>query len=48
MFNKGNIENFTCNGKCSGCGNCCTDFLPLTQAEVKRIQSYLVSHPEIK
>lgn len=48
MLNNNKIENFTCNGKCSGCGNCCTDFLPMSIAEVKRITSYLNAHPEIK
>lgn len=42
------ISNFTCEGKCSGCGNCCTDFLPMSHKEVKKIKGYLKEHPEIK
>lgn len=28
-------------GKCSCCGECCTDLLPLTDAELKRLKNYL-------
>lgn len=38
------VEDFTCNGKCSDCGQCCTDFLPLSRKEVKRIKAYIKSH----
>lgn len=31
-------------GKCSGCGECCTDLLPLSDAEVKRIRQYVQEH----
>ena len=48
MLNNNKVENFTCNGKCSGCGNCCTDFLPMSRADEKRIKDYLKLHPEIK
>lgn len=47
MFLKENITNYTNEGKCSNCGHCCTDFLPLTFKEVKRIKAYLKEHPEI-
>ncbi len=31
-----------CNGKnCSNCGECCTDFLPLTKREAKNIKAYI-------
>lgn len=30
--------------KCSSCGECCTDLLPLNDAEVKRIKSYAERH----
>lgn len=36
-------ESYRCNcidGKCSGCGECCTDLLPLSEQEVKRIKEY--------
>ena len=35
------ITNFTCNGKCSGCGQCCGDILHLSKQEIKRIDQYL-------
>lgn len=28
-------------GSCSGCGECCSDFLPLSDDEVKRIRAYV-------
>ena len=37
-------NNCTLDGKCSGCGECCADFLPLSEAEVKRIRNYMKSH----
>lgn len=27
-------------GSCSGCGECCSDFLPLSKDELKRIKAY--------
>ena len=38
------IEDFTVDGKCSNCGECCSDFLPMSQAEVVRIKSYMKSN----
>ncbi len=38
------ITNFTCNGKCSGCGECCGDILHLSKTEIKRIDEYLEKH----
>lgn len=35
---------FTVDDKCSGCGACCTDLLPLSDAEVRRIKSYVKNH----
>ncbi|MBQ0113055.1 MAG: YkgJ family cysteine cluster protein [Bacteroidales bacterium] len=32
---------FTCNGKCIGCGACCSNILPMTDEEIKRIKSYI-------
>ncbi|MDY4772047.1 MAG: YkgJ family cysteine cluster protein [Lachnospiraceae bacterium] len=37
-------ENNTIGGKCSGCGGCCSDFLPLTDGEIKRIKTYMKEH----
>lgn len=36
-----NIYNFTKNGKCSGCGNCCTNLLPMSQKEVDTVHRYI-------
>lgn len=33
--------NYTCNGKCSGCGECCGDILHLSRKEIKRIAKYI-------
>lgn len=38
------ITNFTCNGKCSGCGQCCGDILHLSKPEIKQIDKYLKQH----
>lgn len=40
-------ESYRCNcidGKCSGCGECCTDLLPLSGQEVERIKAYAKKH----
>ena len=42
------ITNNSCKGKCSNCGECCTEFLPITKKEYYIIKDYLVAHPEIK
>ena len=41
-----NIEifDFTYNGKCSNCGQCCSNLLPLSDSEVKRIKQYIKKH----
>ena len=39
-----NVGNFTCNGKCSGCGSCCTAFLPMTDGEINAIKRYIREH----
>lgn len=33
-------EDFTENGKCSRCGNCCASILPLSGADVKRLRKF--------
>ena len=38
------ITNKTCNGNCSCCGSCCTEFLPVTRKEVENIFKYLRTH----
>ena len=35
---------FTKDGKCSGCGECCSNFLPISEAEKKRIKDYIKKH----
>lgn len=39
-----NITNFTCNGNCSNCGECCSNFLPLSNGEIKKIKDYVKKH----
>lgn len=39
-FDKG-VYNLTCNGKCTGCGNCCSNLLPMTDEEIKVIKKYI-------
>lgn len=39
-----NIYNFTKDGKCSGCGNCCSNLLPMSQKEVDAIRRYIEKH----
>lgn len=34
-------ENFTCNGKCSCCGNCCIPWCPITEEEYQIINDYI-------
>lgn len=38
------VIDFTCNGKCSGCGSCCSNALPLSENEVSRIKKYIKEH----
>lgn len=41
----GNTYRCNCvDGKCSGCGGCCTDMLPLTAKELQRIKIYAREH----
>jgi Fe-S-cluster containining protein len=36
-----NFKNNTCNHKCSGCGECCTAFIPITKKELMIIKKYV-------
>ena len=38
------ITDFTVDGKCSGCGQCCSNLLPLSISEVQRIRAYIKKH----
>ena len=31
----------TCNGKCTGCGGCCSNILPMTEDEIRIIRNYI-------
>ena len=43
LFNdmKHGVYNFSNNGKCTSCGNCCTALLPMTKEELKTIQRFV-------
>lgn len=41
LFDRKKTVDFTVDGKCSGCGNCCSNILPLSDVEVKRILEYI-------
>ena len=36
-----NIYNFTVNGKCSQCGKCCSDLLPMSEKEIREIHRFI-------
>jgi Fe-S-cluster containining protein len=38
------VTDFTDKGKCSNCGQCCSNCLPLSDYEVKRIKAYIKKH----
>lgn len=38
---KAGVYDFTQDGKCSSCGNCCSNLLPLSIKECKRIRDYV-------
>lgn len=38
------VIDFTKDGKCSNCGKCCSNCLPLSEAEIKRIKAYVKKH----
>lgn len=39
-----NCTDFTVDNECSNCGNCCSNFLPLSEGEVDRIKRYIKKH----
>lgn len=39
-----NVENFTTDGVCSKCGQCCGAILPVTQQEIDRIKKYIAKN----
>ena len=38
------IYDCTIKGKCSGCGNCCSNRLPLSQKEIDQIREYIIEN----
>lgn len=36
-----NIYDFTKDGKCSSCGNCCSNLLPMSKKEISAIRKYI-------
>lgn len=44
MIDKVIVTDFTINGKCSNCGKCCSNMLPMSEAEIKRIKDYIKKH----
>ena len=38
------VVDYTDNGTCSGCGNCCTNILPVSEAEIRAIRNYIRKH----
>lgn len=38
------VTDFTKDGKCSSCGQCCGNLLPLSDKEVKAIKQYIRKH----
>ena len=38
------IVNKTCDGKCSSCGECCADILPIDGNEIRIIRDYIRKH----
>lgn len=43
-MNNIHITNYTNNGNCSNCGQCCGDILHLSHSEIHRIDVYLKKH----
>lgn len=39
-----NVTDFTVDGKCSGCGSCCGNFLPISASEIDKIKKYIAKH----
>lgn len=42
------FENKCCNHKCSGCGSCCGEYLPLRKKDEFRINDFLIANPDFK
>jgi len=44
IFGKGKVIDCSLNGKCTGCGECCSNFLPVSQSEIDLIQKYVIEN----
>ena len=38
------VYNHTNNGECTGCGDCCSNLLPMTEKEIEAIKRYIKKH----
>lgn len=38
------VYDYTKDGECSGCGNCCSNLLPISAKEVRQIREYVRRH----
>lgn len=41
---KAGVYDFTKDGKCSNCGECCADILPISTEEIRKIRAYIKKH----
>ena len=41
---KAGVYDFTVDGKCSGCGQCCSNYLPVGEHEIENIRRYVKKH----
>ena len=45
---KDGVYDFTKDGECSRCGNCCSDFLPVSDKEIEKIKKYIIKNKIIE
>ena len=38
------VKDYTCGGKCSNCGQCCSDLIPISEQEIAKIKAYMKKH----
>lgn len=38
------VSDYTVDGKCSNCGACCSNLLPISETDIKRIKAYVKKH----
>lgn len=41
---KSGVYDFTVDSQCSGCGQCCSNFLPVSDKEIRQIKRYIDKH----